>query len=228
MKKFIEYFLGELSRQVELGQKATDPDYMAFQRTVNANVKGGARARQTIFLRKLFQRHPSFFSALDQCTEISEGITAGIKTLSKSIRDLIAACNERYAAKNGVDLFKPTNRTATALAGFGTPVTSLDEYKTFIDDLYFVIREGVGQRLEGNLPESFIHVNELRTMLRHDLDHGKPNKAAAKRKRLASIFSKYSGAPSPDGVDPAQFTLVQANILGAVSTDLNALAKSLA
>jgi hypothetical protein len=106
-------------------------------------------------------------------------------------------------------------------------VTSLDEYKTFIENLYFIFREGVGQRLDGQLPISFVHVKDLRTMLQHDVDHGKAEKVAAKRKHLAAIFSTYSGVPSPDAVDPSQFSLVQANILGTLSTDLSTLAKSL-
>jgi len=227
LKEFIEFFLGELSKQIELGQNATDPDFLVFQRTVNANVKSGARTRQMILLRKLFRKHPVFFSALSQSAEISKGLTADCATLANTIRDLITASNERYAALNGSDLFKPTNKTATALNAIGSPVTSLDEYKTFIENLYFIFREGVGQRLDGQLPISFVHVKDLRTMLQHDVDHGKAEKVAAKRKHLAAIFSTYSGVPSPDAVDPSQFSLVQANILGTLSTDLSTLAKSL-
>lgn len=43
--------MAELSRQVELGQEATDADYISFQRTVNANVRSGARTRQEQALR---------------------------------------------------------------------------------------------------------------------------------------------------------------------------------
>ena len=227
LKKFIEFFLGELRKQVELGQEATDPDFLAFQRTVNANVKSGPRTRQTILLRKLFRRYPDFLSALSQSADIANGLNADCAALANAIRSLIAVSNERYAAQHGSDLFKPTNKTATALAGLGLPAASLEEYKTFIENLYFIFREGVGQRLDGQLPESFIHVNDLRTMLQHDVDHGKAAKSAAKRKHLADVFSNYSGVPSPEAVDPSHFPLVQANILGALSTDLSVLAKSL-
>lgn len=227
ISRFIEDFLAELNRQVELGQKAADPDYLDFQRTVNANVKSGARTRQTILLRKLFQKHAEFFTALSQSAGLADSINASIAKRAESIRELISAANERYAAKNGKDLFKPTNRTATALASLGTPVTSLDEYKRFIDNLYFVFREGVGQRLDGELPKSFVDANDLRTMLQHDVDHGKGSHAAARRKHLAAAFSKYSGAPSPDAIDPAAFPLVQSNILTALESDVQALARSL-
>lgn len=225
---FVEEFLGELGRQVELGQKATDQDYLEFQRTVNANVKTGARTRQTILLRKLFQKHPGFFTGLDQTTGLADGIAESIAKHAESIRDIVSAVNERYAAANGKDLFKPTNKTATALASLGTPVASIDEYKGLVDGLYFLFREGPGQRLDGQVPESFNDVNDLRTMLQHDVDHGKGGKAAAKRQRLAAVFSKYSGAPSPDAIDPAAFPLVQANILAALEADLRTLARSLA
>ena len=52
--EFVEHFLKELKTQVELGQAATDYDYIRFQRTVNANVKAGPRIRQEILLRKAF------------------------------------------------------------------------------------------------------------------------------------------------------------------------------
>ena len=48
IRNFFEHFTKELSKQVELGQKATDQDYIAFQKTVNANVKSGARTRHEI------------------------------------------------------------------------------------------------------------------------------------------------------------------------------------
>ena len=51
---FIEYFLKESSVQVELGQEATDSDFIEFHRSINANVKSAARTRHTILLRKLF------------------------------------------------------------------------------------------------------------------------------------------------------------------------------
>jgi hypothetical protein len=94
------------------------------------------------------------------------------------------------------------------------------------DHAYFLFRESVGQRLAGKMPESFGHVNDLRTMLQHDVDHGDAKTVAKKRKHLADIFKVYSGARSPDAVAPADFTLIQVNILGAIINDLNALAKS--
>lgn len=227
LKEFITYFLNELGRQVELGQQATDPDYQTFQRTVNANVRSGARTRQNILLRKLFRKHPDFFLAMSQSGELAVGINNDVTRISDSIRDTIASTNERYAAVHGKDLFKPTNKTTKAIHAISKPITDLDLYKTFIGNLYFIFRESIGQRLVDQLPPSFSDVNDLRTMIQHDVDHGKAAKAASKRKQLAAVFSKYSGVSSSDVVGPAQFPLVQVNILGAIETDMHRLGKSL-
>jgi hypothetical protein len=48
-----------------MGQLATDSDYVTFQRSVNANVKGGARTRQEIMLRRLFRIAPDLADVFD-------------------------------------------------------------------------------------------------------------------------------------------------------------------
>ena len=133
--------------------------------------------------------------------------------------------NERYAGIHGKDLFKATNKTTSALGALSKPIKSLNDYKNFIDDAYFLFRESLGQRLAEKMPKSFQDVNDLRTMLQHDVDRGKPGDVAKKRKGLADTFRSYSGAGSPDAVAPADFTLVQVNILGALLSDLSVLEK---
>lgn len=226
LKRFIESFLMELRKQVELGQKATCLDYLEFQRTVNANVKTGARTRQVILLRHLFQKHPDFFSNLSKSADIVSGLESDRNSLGDDIREAVRTINERYAAVHGKDLFKATNKTAAALGKLSKPIRSIDDYKNFIDNAYFLVWESTGQRLEGKVPKSFSDVNDLRTMIQHDVDHGKAGRVAKKRTGLAATFKSYSGAGSPDAVAPADFTLVQVNILGALLRDLNVLAKS--
>ena len=228
LKEFIDYFLTELSKQVELGQKATDQDYLAFQRTVNANVRTGPRTRQEILLRKLFKYQPDFFSVVSKSRTLSDSINVDIGRISKEIQETVKMLNDRYAAKNGKDLFKPTNKTVGALNNIGNTVHDLSGYKSLIEDLYFLFRESTGQRLEDGLPESFVDINSLRTLNEHDVDHGRASKVAAKRKNLSSVFKKYSGSPTPDAIDPSMFPIVQANILGALLTDLRRLAKAYA
>ncbi|MGR3463855.1 DUF262 domain-containing protein [Limimaricola sp.] len=147
LSEFIVHFFSELSRQVELGRNATDEDFVAFQRTINANVRSGTKTRQSILLRQLLRRHPDFFSSLDVAM-ISDGMDAGREDLATSVRKLIWKANEIHAAKHGTDLFKPTNKTTAAQLSFGNQIQSLSDYKTFIEQLYFVFREGPGQGLK--------------------------------------------------------------------------------
>ena len=77
--KFFADFLMELGRQVELGQKATDLDYLTFQRTVNANVKAGRKTRQEVLLRKLLAHDPTFVNALDAAALAEAGVDRAIK-----------------------------------------------------------------------------------------------------------------------------------------------------
>lgn len=65
-------------------------------------------------------------------------------------------------------------------------------YKAFIDDLYFLFCESVGQRLGTQPPQSFADVKTLRTDLQHDVDHGDQGKVKAKRKKIGATFKKYS------------------------------------
>jgi len=88
--------------------------------------------------------------------------------------------------------------------------------------LYFLLHEGPGERLKP-APPSLADVNDLRTELRHDVDHGKPLRARSKRRKLATVFAKYAGAATPDILSPERFPLVQMNVLSAIALDLNKL-----
>jgi uncharacterized protein DUF262 len=223
---FFENFMRELARQVELGQAATDSDYLKFQRSVNANVKAGARTRHEILLRKLFAFDPSVADLFDSATVAESGIEGRVKQLGDEIVDLVGRVNSTYAAKHGADLFKLTNKSSQALARLSKRVTKVDSYGTLIDDLYFLVHEGPGNRLS-RTPQSFGDVNDLRTELRHDVDHGKDKKVRAKRRKLASSFSKYAGAASPSTLSPERYPLVQMNLLSAIATDLQGILLSL-
>lgn len=66
-------------------------------------------------------------------------------------------------------------------------------------------------------------MNDLRTDVRHDVDHGEAGKVRAKRRKAGSIFALYGGSGAPDTVEPIKLPLVQANILSAIEGDLRAL-----
>jgi len=223
LAKFFQTFMEELSKQVVLGQNATDPEYLRFQRTINANVKTGARIRQEILYRKFLSYDPLAYDILDPSAVTEGGLRGAIKQDAIDIATLITNLNDRYASQKGKDLFKPTNKTIQAQARVGRPIETFDDYKTFIDNLYFLFHESVGNRLDGIEPPSFMEVNVLRTGLQHDLDHGDKAKAAAKRKKAGEVFKRYSGETSPESLAPDRFLVVQANLLGALRRDLQVL-----
>jgi Protein of unknown function DUF262 len=220
---FCQHFGKELAQQIELGHKATDSDYLEFQRTISANIKAGARNRHEILLRKLLLFDPNFVEFLAPESVVASNMNADVTRLGESIGTLIEKINDRYSAQSGYDLFKATNKTAGAIRRLGEPVNDFASYKAFIDDLYFVFREGVGQRLAGNEPGSFVDVNLLRTALQHDVEHGNPKEAAAKKRKLGETFKKYGGTGAPSGVAPEYFSVIQASILRALEADLKGL-----
>jgi len=223
IRQFFEVFIEELAHQVEMGSAATDSDYLLFQHSVNANVKGGAKTRHEILLRKLFRISPSLADLFDPSIIAESGLTGRIAALGDSIVRLIEQANAAYSAKNGEDCFKATSRTVQALMRIKKPARDLDQYKVLIDDLYFLFRESVGSRLGSNCPASFSDINSLRTDLRHDTDHGNAGKVRAKRRSIAAAFASYAGAATPETLDPMKFPLVHANLLTAVERDLRAL-----
>jgi len=115
IRKFFEAFASELGRQIEMGQAASDSDYLTFQRSVNANVKGGARTRHEILLRKLFRLSPLIADVFDPSIVAESDVSGRVASLGDSIHQLIDQLNKKYAANEGEDLFKATNKTAQAL-----------------------------------------------------------------------------------------------------------------
>jgi Protein of unknown function DUF262 len=224
LRLFYEQFSRELSRQVELGQAATDSDYVIFQRSVNANVRTGAKTRHEIFLRKLLSKSPRLATLFGPTIIIQSGTSSRVDQLGASIRDLVHTANKQYGAKHGEDLFKPTNNTAQALTRLGKPIADIGGYEQLMDDLYFLFRESVGQRLdEANRPQSFTDVNTLRTELRHDVDHGESGKVRAKKKKAGKTFMTYAGTGTPETLEPSRFVLAQANLLTAIEGDLKTI-----
>lgn len=221
---FVRQFITELGQQVELGQDATDYDFIRFQKSVNANVRVGTRIRHEILLRKAFLYDPALADAFGVSAVASSGVSARVEELGAAITDQVGRLNSAYSAKHGQDLFKSTNKTVQGLLKLGQPITTIGSYKEFIGHLYFLFKEGVGQRLDGKVPSSFVDVNTLRTDLQHDVDHGSAGKVAGKKKKIGATFEKYAGASSPEVLDESRFVLVQANLLSALELDLQALA----
>lgn len=226
LRTFFEDFSRELSKQVELGQTATDSDYVIFQKSVNANVKSGTKTRHEVILRKLLAKSPKLASAFDPTIIAESGTATRVKQLGEAVQELIHAANKVYSSTHGEDLFKATNNTVRALSKIAKPINDFESYGTLMDDLYFLFRESTGQRL-ANPPTSFADVNSLRTELRHDIEHGVASKVRSKRKKIGETFSKYSGTGTPGTLDPPKFLLVQANLLTAIEADIKGIIASM-
>lgn len=223
-RKFVHSFMKELSHQIDLGQAATDFDFLRFQKSINANVKAGAKTRHEILLRKAFLHHPDLAAAFDPAALKESGISTRVTELAEQIPGHVNRLNTSYAATHGKDLFKATNKTVTALLSLKKPVKNLEDYKTFVGHLYVLFREAIGERLaDEDLPSSFVDVNTLRTDLQHDVDHGKASKVKAKKVKIGDTFKRFGGATSPEALDPERFVLVQANLLTALDHDLTNL-----
>ncbi len=224
LKDFFEHFTNELAAQIDKGQEATDSDYVQFQKPVSANVTGAARTRQEILLRKFFTIAPELSAIFDPSAIAESGVTGRITAVADSINQLIEQLNKKHAAATGEDLFKATNKTSSALLRLRKPIKARDSYGTLIDDLYFLFWEGPGSRVDpANLPSSFVHINALRTDLRHDVDHGDKGKIRSKRKKRAQPSRSMLARERQILSNPPSILLFQANILTAIEGDLRAL-----
>ena len=93
MGKFFEQFMSDLARQVELGQAATDQDYLRFQRSVNANVPSGARTRHDVLVRKLLVFAPEMIDLFDASAVAALGVAAQIREIAQNITNLVVTIN---------------------------------------------------------------------------------------------------------------------------------------
>lgn len=223
VKDFFDGFTEDLTKQVELGKSATDVDYLKFQRSISANVKSGANTRQEVLMRKLLQSDPILASLFGPTAIAASGIDANIRTLADSISRLVGTSNAAFSSIHGEDLFKATNKTVQALKKIGEPINNITTYKLLIDDLYFLFKESISQRLDGNVPQSFIDVNALRTDIEHDVDHGDKSRVRSKRKKIGETFKKYSGVTSPQTLAPEMFPVFQLQLLSTLEGDINSL-----
>lgn len=229
LREFFDAFAGDLVQEVEKGHAATDKDLLQFQATISANVLTGPETRHKILLRKLLLFDSTFADLLGPQSVIESGITSNLMDSTKAIQESVYVLNTAYSGQHGVDLFKPTNETGQALSALSQPVTTIQDYGTLIDNLYFLLYEASadGQRFEGTIPEVVQDIRDMRTQMRHDVDHGKPAKIRAKNKNLARVFNKYSNVSSPQLLSPEHFPLVQVRILAAVQHMLLDLRRSM-
>ncbi len=217
--EFSEDFAEGLSDQIELGQDATDDDYIAYQRTVNANVKSGALSRHQILLRKLLIFDPAFTDNFAGIEISGSHIEASIKDAAKDLRELIVDLNEAHAAKTGIDLFKITTKVTKSLNSSTDVANSTEKFSDLISGLYFVFKESIGKKLP-KVPSSFVDVSDMRIALQHDLDQEGPSASAKKKIKHGTIFMKYLGVGTPSLADANRLAIGQLKLLLRLRDDM--------
>lgn len=217
--EFAQRFVAELASEVELGRSATDADYLTFQKSVNANVKAGSVVRHQVLLRKLFAHMPDVMDISGAIASDAAGFAVEIDALAERVQHLVKDINDAYSSINGKDLFKPTNKTISSLSSMRKFPKSYEDFKSFIEDMYFLLWEGSAGKSEER-PKSFIEINILRTEMEHDVDHGGAGKFAKKKIDHANVFEKYSGVKAPSLAAPERFPLAKLSILREIEKDL--------
>src|SRR5690606_20421270 len=139
-------------------------------------------------LRKAFLFDSKIAEAFSPAAIRASGVTQRVAELAQDVAVKVGRLNTAYAHVHGEDLFKATNKTAQALTRIGKPISDLTSYVAFVDDLYFLFRESVGQRLADRMPSSFADVSTLRTDLQHDVDHGDVKNITKKQKKIGETF----------------------------------------
>ena len=215
--KFFNEFYTALRKEVEKGSEARDFDLIDFQERITSNLTAGTaiRVRGKILLKKLLLFDPSFSELLAHDSPTNFDLYKDVPKLVERIESLIHSINTAYSGTQGEDLFKATNDSVKSLSTIRTLVKSFSQYEQFIDSLYFLIFEstGSGKRYGDEIPGFVEDVRDLRTHLRHDVNHGKPKDIARKRKHLADTFRRYSGVNSPEVLPDAAFPVVQVKLL---------------
>lgn len=217
--KFAQHFSDELAEQIELGQDATDQDYLAYQRTVNANVKSGPLRRHQILIRKLFLFDPSFTASFSKAEFSGSHIESSIREVARELREIVPDLNEAYSSSTGHDLFKITTKVSKSLNAISEVAKDSSSFATVISQLYFVFKESIGKKLQ-SLPSSFVDVNDMRIGMQHDLDQEGPTAAAKKKEAHGQVFKKYLGVTSPALADSDRFAIGQLKLLTALRDDI--------
>lgn len=217
--EFAEHFSTELSDQVELGQDATDADYIAYQRTVNANVKTGPLTRHRILLRKLFMFDPSFTESFSKADFSGSHVEAAIRETARDLRELVPDLNETHSSETGHDLFKITTKVTKSLNAISDVAKDGGSFTSLVSHLYFVFKESIGKKLQ-TVPRSFLHVNDMRIAMQHDMDQEGASAAAKKKAKQGQVFKNYLGVTTPALADSERFAIGQLKLLTAIREDM--------
>jgi hypothetical protein len=222
--KFVSDFFQKLAREVEKGAASSEREMLDYQQAISYGSAAGDSINKRLNI--LVNHLATFTTAFAPLLGSKPGADDKVSEAARFVRELIHATNDRYAASNGEDLFKMTNASAAALPVLAVPAKEPEQYGNLIDALYKVVYEGSGacKRLPAPPPEFVMDVKHLRTVLRHDVDHGDPNTAAKTRRRGSEVFAKYSGKKTPRECSSEEFLAAQLRLLRGAQDMLAKLA----
>ncbi len=222
--RFVESFFTDLATEVEKGAKSKEAELLKYQEAITYDSTGGTSLnnRLDILSRRLVLKYPIFSPLLGGTFIETTSTEKALNEYTDTISDLVYAINKKYAAGAGEDLFKMTTETINTLKTLSKPCNDIKQYGKFIDSLYFLIYEGSGscKRLPSPCPTFVMDIKAMRTMLRHDENHGKKKDIEKKRKELAEVFKKYSSKKTPAECGPQDFLATQLSILSALKSFL--------
>ena len=214
---FLTSFNNSLRKEVEKGSAGGDPDFLAFQQSISGNLTSGnvIRKRERILRKKFLISDPTFSDGLTIDAGGPPSLDQDIRTATDQIEQLVGSINSVHAGTYGNDLFKHTNATHAAFGTLRKTAASVAAYGELVDAFYVIAYEasGDGKRYQGGTPPFIDDVRDLRTSLRHDVDHGPSGQAAKKRRELAAVFRKYSGAATPEVVPIRALPVIQLKLL---------------
>lgn len=231
LRDFYINFQNNLRKEIEKGAEAKDTELLIYQSAVNqaADSRDSIEKRHSILLKRLSQ----FDTSLKHVLETSDKEIVELKSkdtlrqLSDKIVELIPDVNKAYSVQNSAKgaLFKLTDSFIKSITKLNAPIGSKNEYKDFIDALYKVFYEGSGALKR--IPDSFkkddsvlFDIKHLRTDCFHDYEHGDKKDIKRKRELIASIYRKYTGKNTLEGISGDDFPSFQIKILKNIEKKL--------
>ena len=148
-------------------------------------------------------------SQVDVNDAFSNSKSVNITSLGKQIVDGILYINREQSDRGGKEVFKYTGKTVPFLIYLGNGVCRNEEdFGCIIDNLYFLIYEnlerikdyiGKGNNKEGDskirseaVYDCVFRIKDIRSDLRHDLEHGDKNKIEKKQQDVNDAYKHYS------------------------------------
>ncbi len=135
----------------------------------------------------------------------SRSTASTVATLGGEIVGLIYSINESRISSGKAHIITPTNRSLLAVHRITGSLSSDEQsFGEVVDALYFLIYEGSGdaKRLTDLMTDEELTtvwwIKNLRTSIRHDIDHGDKRKSQKKHLEIGGVCSTLVGKRRPN------------------------------